>query len=283
MVSVIIPTYNRYELLKEAIESVCLQECPDLEIIVADDGSDDGTGEIPRLYPGLHYHRYEHTGFPGLMRNRGAAHARGDLLAFLDSDDLWLPDKIASQLQLFASAADTSCVHTKELWLRNGRTVSQRRRRHRREGDVFSDALHKCMIGPSTVLMRTEVFHTLGGFREDLEVAEDYEFWLRYSACHQLSYIDEPLIIKRAGHDQQLSEKYGQIEIFHIRGLRDLVDRHWFLTHATEAHDTLAREVLAEKCVIYGGGALKRGRDEEARYYSELAARYRAPAAPIRN
>lgn len=272
-----IPVYNRYELLKEAVASVLAQSYHDFEIIVIDDGSEDGADRITGLSEKIRYYRYEHTGFPGLMRNRGVAHAAGELTAFLDSDDLFEPGKLELQLEELGSSASLLC-HTREKWLRGQREISQKRFTHRRRGDVFPDALKKCIIGPSTVLMDRACFLGLGGFREDLEVAEDYEFWLRYTALHPVAYCDEPLITKRAGHGGQLSEKYGQIEIFRIRGLRDLVEDNWFLRHASRSHQRMALLELADKCRIYSDGAEKRGRTGEAQEFRDLSGRYLSDA-----
>lgn len=300
--SVIIPSYNRRDFLPEAIASVLSQTWPGaarpgaLEIIVADDGSTDGSGEYlaeaARQLPGLlRVLRLAHGGTPGRARNAAVAAARGELIAFLDVDDLWRPEKLARQLPLHLAPAGAAPVlsHTRESWLRGDRLISQKGQRHRREGDVFPDALHKCTIGPSTVIMRRDTFLELRGFREDLEVAEDYELWLRLTHRHPVAYLDEPLTIKRAGHGDQLSEKYGAIEYFRIQALRDLLAARAFAEEAAVApegaaesrgHQGLAEEVLAEKCRIYAKGCEKRGRLDEAAQYRALAAFYTpGPAA----
>jgi hypothetical protein len=130
--------------------------------------------------------------------------------------------------------------------------------------------LRKCVIGPSTVVLPRQTLTGVGGFREDLEVAEDYELWLRIVDTAPVAYVEEPLTTKRAGHGDQLSERYGKIELFRIRALRDLVDRHVF----TPEHQSMAREELARKCRIYATGCSKRGRAGEAAEYEELAQRY---------
>ena len=132
---------------------------------------------------------------------------------------------------------------------------------------IFTDALKKCIIGPSTVLMEKKLFREAGGFREDLEIAEDYELWLRITALEEVGYIDRPLTIKQAGHEGQLSEKYGHIEYFRIRGLRSLVEDSFFPEHLSGA----ARKELAAKCSIYAAGCRKRGRIREAEEYEKLA------------
>lgn len=297
LVSVIIPTYNRAALLLEAVDSVLAQSFRDFELIVVDDGSTDDSlsrlaargfavacpgpglpdpgreGGVPLFLLPL-----ERRGTPGRARNRGAERARGRFLAFLDSDDLWHPDKLALQLRLLTSrgadgADPPRLTHTRELWLRNGREVSQARQRHRREGDLFAESLVKCVIGPSTAVLDRELFLRAGGFREDMEIAEDYELWVRLTTTEKAAYLDRPLTVKRAGSGDQLSEKHRQIEIFRIHALRDLVDRGFFASRPERAAP--AREELARKCAIYAAGCRKRGRAAEAAAYENLAAFYR--------
>ncbi len=257
-VSVIIPTYNRYTLLCEAIASVRAQTFTDYELIVVDDGSTDNTPSLADD-PDLRYLAPQRTGMPGASRNRGAAAARGEYLAFLDSDDLYLPEKLKKQTDLLDAQPEIPLVHTRELWKRGEKTVSQKGQKHQREGDIFADALWKCTIGPSTVMMRKTVFETLGGFDETLEVAEDYEFWLRLTARYPVAYIDEALTIKRAGEWDQLSEKYGQIEEFRMEALFCLLEKKLL----PEPRQMEALAMLEKKIDIWKTGALKRNRGEE--------------------
>ncbi|MEA1910464.1 MAG: glycosyltransferase family 2 protein, partial [Spirochaetota bacterium] len=121
-----------------------------------------------------------------------------------------------------------------------------------------------------TVLLETTLYRELGGFRDDLEIAEDYELWLRLTDSNSIGYIDEALITKRAGHAGQLSEKYGQIEIFRIRGLQNLVEQNYF----TSKNQKLAEQELAKKSRIYAAGCRKRTKIEEAEVYESLALKY---------
>ncbi len=286
-------------LLREAVESVLAQSCRDIELIIADDGSTDQTASYIKDLSGrieitLRYLKLPHSGFPGLVRNRAAAAAKGRLLAFLDSDDLWKPDKLEKQLPLHTHGRDGNArrlSHTRELWLRGDTTVSQSKQRHRRSGMVFIDALKKCMIGPSTVVMERSLFEEFGGFREDLEIAEDYELWLRICCCSPVAYKDEMLTVKRAWDSAaagasasgQLSEKYGHIEYFRIQALKDLVDQGFFSdagrvkqaeAAGIENPAFSAEKELSRKCLIFARGAEKRGRLEEARRFYRLSEQY---------
>lgn len=257
-ISVIIPTFNRYEFTKKAIKSVKKQTRQAVEIIVVDDGSTDNT-HLLKNDRDIIYLPIPHNGNPGFVRNRGVEAASGRYIAFLDSDDLWEKNKLELQLAFMAENPALRISHTRELWLRNNKTISQKTQKHVRQGDMFEDALKKCTIGPSTVLLEKSLYTETGGFREDLEIAEDYEYWLRITAANQVGYIDTPLTRKIAGHDGQLSEKYGHIEYFRIMGLKDLVDSAAF----PEQKQQTALKALAEKCRIYALGCYKREKADE--------------------
>ena len=124
LMSVIIPTFNRVAFLKEAVESVEKQRYRDFELTIVDDGSTDGTGGYLESLP-VKYIRLGHSGFPGRVRNAGAKAAEGKYLAFLDSDDSWEPEKLAKQIEYLAANPIIEICHTREVWLRNGRVVSQ--------------------------------------------------------------------------------------------------------------------------------------------------------------
>ena len=268
LVSVIIPTHDRLKMLLEAIESVQAQTYVPTELIVVDDGSTDGTAELVRNQHGVNLLQISHTGCPGAVRNAGMDIAKGDYLAFLDSDDLWMPGKLSAQMEILLACPDVPLVHCREIWIRDGKPVSQASQRHQREGQLFPDAVHKCVIGPSTVVLHRSILSAAGRFREDLEIAEDYELWLRVTALFQVAYCDQALVTKRAGHGDQLSERHGQIERFRIAALAPLVaTRRW-----AEPKQSIAQRELARKCLIYAAGARKRGRDSEADRYEALAA-----------
>ena len=264
-VTVVIPHYEREELLAQALDSVVRQAEPPAEIIVADDGSRRPPEVVCRRF-GARLLTTAHTGKPGAVRNRGAEAAGTRWVAFLDSDDLWLPDKLRNQRLLLESHPDITLCHTKEIWQRGTQIVSQKKQKHRHEGDLFEDALKKCIIGPSTVLLDKTVFDSLGGFDETLEIAEDYEFWLRWTARFPVVYCAEPSVIKRAGGWPQLSEKYGQIEIFRIEALLRILDKNVL----DSRHRAEALVEVERKIVSYCHGCRKRGRTDEALRMEQL-------------
>ncbi len=313
LVSAIIPVFNRSMLARRALRSIQNQVIPsgvELEIIVVDDGSNDETtaslARELRNSKRTSVVAIHHSGMPGAVRNRGVDVSSGDLLAFLDSDDTWEPQKIASQIARhvrYSSDGDGGSgvsppavhdnrfntdtppppsvllSHTRERWIRDGREVSQSSQRHRRTGDLFDDSLVKCIIGPSTVMIARDFFIDSGGFREDLEIAEDYELWLRLTSRIEVGYVDLPLTTKFAGHLDQLSTRYGMIEPFRVAALQRLVETRWFERNVgTEVQDRAAGE-LVRKCEIVASGARKRGNTADAARYEAIAARWR-PAGP---
>jgi len=201
LVSVIIPTYQRPEFTQEAIESVKAQTFQDFELIVVED---DGRGV-------------------SATRNRGAAQAKGKYLAFLDSDDLWDKRKLEKQLQYFQEHPEFKICYTNEKWLRNGQHLNQLKKHQKYHGWIFEHCLPLCIISASSIIMERGVFEELGGFDESLPVCEDYDLWLRMSLKYPIAFLDEPLIIKRGGHADQLSKKYWGMDRFRIRALEKLL------------------------------------------------------------
>jgi glycosyltransferase involved in cell wall biosynthesis len=267
-VSVIIPTYNRRAMLLEAIDSVLAQSFNAFELIVIDDGSTDGTLEdLTRLGEKIRLSRIDHRG-PAAARNCGVALARAPLLAFLDSDDLWAPTKLERQLAFMRANPVCAISQTGEIWIRDGRRVNPGLRHRKRAGDIFVDSLRTCLISVSAVIMRTELLRSAGGFDESMAAAEDYDLWLRLLIDREAGLLDEPLVTRRGGHRDQTSATTPAIDRFRILALTKLLadDR------LSAARQTSVVEVLKEKCRIYAGGLVRRGRLDQAQFYQRLAA-----------
>jgi glycosyltransferase involved in cell wall biosynthesis len=270
-VSVIIPTYNRRAMLLEAIDSVLAQSTPAFELIVIDDGSTDGTGEnehLRRLAETIRIRidRIDHRG-PAAARNRGVAIARSPLIAFLDSDDLWSPTKLERQLAFVRDNPGCAISQTNEIWIRNGRRVNPGLRHRKRAGDIFIDSLRTCLIAMSSVMIRTDLFRSSGGFDEHMTAAEDYDLWLRILIDHEAGLLDEPLVTRCGGHSDQLSATTPALDRFRILALAKLLadDR------LSAARRTSVVEVLAEKSCIYARGLRRRDKIDEARLYERVA------------
>ena len=267
-VSVILPTYNRGWILKEAIDSILAQEFKDFELIVVDDGSTDNTGEILDSYEqDIIVLRQSHKGVSA-ARNRGIAEAAGRLVAFLDSDDLWLPRKLTSQVDFFSSNPAAVINQTEEIWVRNGVRVNPKTRHHKFSGMIFERSLALCLVSPSAVMIKKNLFSEVGVFDENLPACEDYDLWLRISCRYPVHLIEKPLIMKRGGHADQLSKAPG-LDKFRIQSLKKIIASGQLEQDLYRA----AVRTLQEKCAIYAAGCRKRGKDAEAQIYDELARR----------
>lgn len=268
-VSVIIPTYNRGRMLKEAIDSVLGQDYPHFDLVVVDDGSTDATAELLKTYgQDLVVIRQPNRGVSA-ARNAGIAAASGRYIAFLDSDDLWLPQKLTRQVQFFNLHPEALICQTEEIWIRNGRRVNPKLRHTKLSGMIFEPSLHLCLVSPSAVMIRRSLFDKVGLFDESLPACEDYDLWLRVSCRYPVYLIDMPQIIKQGGHPDQLSKAPG-LDKYRIQSLVKILESG-LLSRGQKA---AAVTVLKEKCAIYAGGCLQRGRNEESLYYRHLADRF---------
>ena len=165
LVSVIIPTYNRWPMLGEAVESVLAQTMSDYELIVVDDGSTDETPRRLREYGARLTVLTQSRSGVSAARNLGARRASGKYLAFLDSDDLWHPRKLQRQLRLMERNPEVEICQTDEIWIRNGVRVNPRNRHRKPSGDIFRASLDLCLVSPSAVMMRRELFERNTGLR----------------------------------------------------------------------------------------------------------------------
>ncbi|MBI5582840.1 MAG: glycosyltransferase [Deltaproteobacteria bacterium] len=271
LISVIIPTYNRAPLVVEAVDSVLAQSCRDFELIVIDDGSTDDTEARLALLRGrLHYLRQERSGVSA-ARNRGLALASGEWVAFLDSDDLWLPRKLELQTDFLARHPEAEICQTEEIWIRNGRRVNPRLRHAKPAGDIFEPSLALCLVSPSAVMLRKSLLATLGPgpFDPQLPACEDYDLWLRIACRKPVFLIEEALVIKRGGHADQLSRSTPALDRYRIQALIKLLQSD----ELSAGQSAAAFRELERKCRIYGQGCLKRGKTEEGEYYLGLPGR----------
>lgn len=199
-VSVIIPTYNRAHLIGRAIQSVLDQTYQDFEIIVVDDGSTDNTEEVVTDFNDerLRYIRLEeNSGTSAAPRNTGIKVARGKYIAFQDSDDEWLPEKLEKQMRVFEIASPEFGVIYTGFWRIAGgkKTYIPSSRITPKEGDIHNILLEGNFIGGPVTLIRKECLERAGMFDEELPQLMDWEMWIRLSKYYHFKCIDEPLAI----------------------------------------------------------------------------------------
>jgi len=269
-VSVIIPTYNRAAYLAEALNSVLSQTYKDFELIVIDDGSTDNTKEIVKKFSGEIRYFYQKNQGVSAARNVGIINSNGEFVSFLDSDDLWEKKKLERQIDFFDKNKEAKVCYTDEVWIRKGKRVNQMKKHAKYSGDVFKKSLPLCIISASSVMIKREVLNIVGLFDESLLVCEDYDLWLRISKDFPVYFIPEKLIIKRGGHEDQLSRKYWGMDRFRVKVLEKLLSNGKL---SLEQKNATLNE-LKRKCEILSKGCFKRGKVEEGEGYAEIPLKY---------
>jgi glycosyltransferase involved in cell wall biosynthesis len=276
MISVIIPTYNRASFLGEAIVSVLGQDFfhragPEhsFELLIIDDGSDDNTRAVAESFGAPAIYQYQpHLGVSA-ARNLGLKLSQGEFIAFLDSDDLWRKEKIGTQMSFLKAFPQARVCYTEEIWIRRGARLNQKERHRKYSGWIFDKVLPLCLLSLSSCLFRREVFEDIGVFDETLPVCEDYDLGIRLAQRYPVYLIAAPLIIKRGGHDDQLSRLFWGMDRFRVRALEKALGRG-----LNPWQEKLVKEELAKKCRVLAQGFARRGQTAEARKYQEMIFKY---------
>ena len=265
-ISVIIPTYNRCDLLKRAINSVIKQTITPKEIIIVDNGSTDQTYQmVSSLFPEINYFIEKKRGVSA-ARNKGILESKSKWIAFLDSDDTWKPTKLEKQMEFSIFNQDKyRIIHTDENWYRNKKFLNQLKKHKKSGGNIFKNCLQLCCISPSSVVLKKQIFEEYGLFDENLEVCEDYDMWIRITSKEEVGFLDSPLVLKYGGHSDQLSKKFWGMDRFRIKSLeKNLKNEHFSKSQKINVLVT-----LIEKLTIVSDGALKRGNKEIFKKYND--------------
>ncbi len=275
LISVIIPVFNREHFIKESILSVLNQTYKNFEIIVYDDGSTDNTGKvikrIAELYKNAnlkYFYSHKNHG-PSYARNRAFEASKGEFIAFLDSDDLWLKNKLKIQIK-YMLENDWDICQTEEIWIRNNKRVNPHLKHKKYAGFIFDKALKLCIVSPSCVMMKRKIFQESGGFDENMPACEDYDLWLRISLKHPIYLIDKKLVIKRGGHNDQLSKTIPCLDKYRIYSIYKILKNN----ELTNEQRNIAINELMHKCLIYISGLKKRGKFDEAEKYERIIQYY---------
>ena len=269
-VSVIVPTYNRANRLEGTLRSIVSQTYQDFELIVVDDGSTDNTSKVIESFPSAQYLPMKKNSGVSKARNIGLACAKGEFICFLDSDDLWKEKKLEIQIHWMESNTDNQVCYTDEIWVRNGVRVNQMNKHRKYTGDIFRHCLALCIVSPSSVMIRAKLFSEIGNFDESLPACEDYDLWLRIAVKYAFHFIEEPLIIKQGGHEDQLSRKYWGMDRFRVAALKKLLDQN----SLDQEKLKLTRSSLVEKCSVLIQGFKKRGKKEDEFFYRAIVNKY---------
>lgn len=266
-ISVIIPSYNRGYILERAIKSVLQQTYRNFELIVVDDASQDNTADILHHYSSkLHIIRHSiHSGVSA-ARNSGIMSARGDYIALLDSDDKWMPEKLAHQVNYLQMHPHFKILQSEELWIRNGVRVNPKKKHAKPEGYIYEKCLPLCVISPSSVLIHISVLEKRGLFDVTFPACEDYELWLRIACRYPVGLVKKPGIIKYGGHKDQLSQTIPRLDRWRILALlkiaadQSLNNREFRLTW----------EEICRKTRIYYKGCKKHDQIREGQYFKGI-------------
>lgn len=259
-ITAIIPTFNREQFILKAIKSIQNQTVQVDEIIVIDDGSTDRTKDILKNLD-ITYIFQKNKGVSA-ARNKGIQNAKNDWIAFLDSDDTWHETKIEKQINFHQQNVPILISHTNELWKRNDKIIHQKKHQNKPSGFCFLDNLSACKIGPSTLMIHKNIFNQIGIFDENLRVCEDYDLWLRISKNFEIGYLDEKLITKHAGHDNQLSFTTFAIDQYRIQAL----EKH---LHSQYKED-VQKELIKKTELILKGARKHKNNDLIKKYEDKL-------------
>lgn len=275
LISVIIPVYNRENFIKESILSVLNQTYKNFELIIYDDGSKDKTEDIVKkiieFYPNynIRYIKNSKNNGPSFARNRSVELSQGEFIAFLDSDDLWLKNKLTIQIKKMIEN-DWDICQTDEIWIRNGKKVNPHKKHQKISGYIFDKALKLCIVSPSAVMMKKNLFFEFGGFDENLPACEDYDLWLRISSKFPIYLIEKKLVIKRGGHEDQLSKTIPCLDKYRIYSIQKILKNN----NLTNEQKKIAISELKYKCNIYSSGLKKRGLIDEANKIEDLCRKF---------
>lgn len=210
LVSVITPAFNSEKFISETIESVLNQTWQSWEMLIVDDHSTDNTYTIIKKYAEkdsrIHIFRlYANSGCPAVPRNHAIKQSRGEYIAFLDSDDVWLQNKLERQIDLMESNKEIAMSYVLFSFLLEDGSIKGEypKPKNRFEGYIFKSLYFKPIIANSSVMVRREIFRELGLLNEDAKLAfsEDYDMWLKIARTKRVHCVHgAPLLLYRVGH-----------------------------------------------------------------------------------
>ncbi len=255
-IDVIVPTFNRAHTVEKAVESVLNQTYKNFNLYIVDDGSTDETLKVLLKYkslPNVYILTQENRGVSS-ARNLAVKNSHAEWISFLDSDDEWLPNKLETQINFLLKNPHYNFLHSEEIWVRNGVRVNPKVKHQKSNENIFLRSLDFCLISPSTVIMKRNLFLECGAFDETFTVCEDYDLWLKILAREEIGFTNEIVTIKNGGHDDQLSTKFVAMDYWRIKSLVNL-----YLTQAqlSDEKKEQVKGVIIKKSEILLRGYLK--------------------------
>ncbi len=227
LVSIVIAAYNMAKYLPLAIQSALDQIYDNVEVLIIDDGSADDTISVVQPFlvdPRVRY-IYQQNAGQASAKNHGICKSRGEFIAFLDADDIWLPGKLEQQVPLFLKSPSIGVVYSRYIEIdAEGKELRLLGSTFYR-GNVSGHLLVFNFVGFSTSVVRRECFDQFGCFKEDLGMGIDYELWLRFSTQYEFDYVDRPLVFYRVWSGQ-MSKNCKQRYLNGIKTMRKFLQEH---------------------------------------------------------
>ena len=270
-ISIILPVYNRPELVKRAVDSVLSQSYRNFELILIDDGSDDGTSNVLVEYnettgADIKLIIFKENRGVSAARNAGLHIASGEWIALLDSDDEWDESKLKKQVQFHQQNSNLVISQCNERWIRNGKHVNKRKIHRKKSGKIFKESLKLCLISPSAVIFQRKLINDIGLFDESFPVCEDYDYWLRVLRKYPVGLLDEPLLTRYGGHKDQLSSQYWGMDRWRVKAM----EKHLNEQNIPEDERIALYKELIDKLNVLYQGASKRKKSSADKYAAKL-------------
>jgi len=265
-ISVVIPTYNRKSSVVRCIQSVLNQSQKPCEILVVDDYSTDGTSEVLKKFgEKISLILLNKNRGVSFVRNYGVSFAKGEWIAFLDSDDEWTVDKLKIQCEYLWHFPFYQIIQSEERWIRHGVRVNACNHHKKFAGWLWRASLERCMISPSSVIVRKNLLENWHGFDENLPVCEDYDLWIKISRNYVIGLTPQVTLVKYGGHEDQLSRKFEAIDRFRVYSLLGALDRE----ARGECVQLLCLSIICRLEILITG-SLKRNQKEKVAAYTCL-------------
>jgi hypothetical protein len=268
-VSVIIHTFNNEEFIAETVESVLRQTYNDYEIIVVDDGSEDGTRDALLPYMQKIRYHYKENGGIASAKNAGISLSNAEFIAFLDHDDLWVPDKLKIQMEHFNSNPQVGLVYAKYTSFRDGKELRTKPEKGY-SGWIFKELLSKSFIQTSTVAVKKECLNAVGPYDESFTLGDEYDMFLRVAKRFQCGFVDKELTKYRV-HDRNASKDDLLFDKENLRVFKKVYNGY---TDLDEKEKKILRKRIAMYSIKVARGLYNRGQLKESKKYQKEAREY---------
>lgn len=271
-VSIIIPTFNRLALLREALDSIAAQTFTDYEVIVIDDGSTEDIAGGVADHPTRPIVIRQTRSGPAAARNRGVAEAKAEIVAFLDSDDLWEPTKLEVFLDTMVRRPNASIVYGPMHPIDANRNSVPGRTKPCHDGDITVALFLSSFVHVPTVVCPRQLLVESGGFNPDLPVCEDYDLWLRLSDRHEFALVPKPLAHRRLHGDRLSKSSMARNLAVKARVLKAFFEMP---NRRREIPADISNKRLGRVFFVAGREALRAGNHDDALALSAEARTYR--------